>query len=92
MRHKPCVLGFAQLSKLFVQRKLAYPVMLRLLGKHMAAAAKRYQVVRLQKKLLEPLFWKNMMDAKPVSRAAQKTLRAVSFNDGFPKCLPRAGT
>ena len=90
MRHKPCILGFAQLSKLFVQRKLAYPVMLRLLGKHMAAAAKRYQVVWLQKKLLEPLFWKNMMDAKLFSLATQKTLGVVSFNDVFSKCLPRA--
>ena len=92
MRHKPFVLGFAQLSQLFIQRKLAYSVMLRLLGKHMAIAAKRYQVVRLQKKLLETLFWIDVMDAKLFSRAAQKALGAVSFNDGFSKCLPRAGT
>ena len=74
MLHKPSVLGFAQLSQLFIQRKLAYPMMLRLLGKHMAIAAKSYQVVWLQKKLFETLFWIDVMDAKPVSRAAQKTL------------------
>ena len=92
MRNKPFVLGFAQLSQLFIQRKLAYSVMLRLLGKHMAIAAKSYQVVRLQKKLLEPLFRVNVVYAKLFSRAAQKALEAVSFDDGFSKRLPLAGT
>lgn len=58
----------------------------------MTIAAKRYEVVWFQQKLLEPLFGVDVMDAKFVSRAAQKTLRAVSFDDGTSKRLPRFGT